>query len=1003
MIIAHTVKFATDMRNLKILKASAGSGKTYNLTKEYLNLIEKEREIFSHILAVTFTNKATEEMKHRVIKELHKKSLSDPVAKERLIEILHNYSNFNISTIDGFFQQIMRSFAREIGKSGSYNVELDDNLILVEAVEMMLQDLDIEENEELLNWLVKFSIDAIEDGKSWDIKKGIIPFAQQMFKEAFRAIKSDFKDSVNNKITLQEFISNLDGVIKKYEDEILNITEDVFRVMERYSLSSESFKGGTRSKFKFYDKTASGDYYSVSPNSLMAFTEDFDNWFAKSVIKSNPVLFDSICNAYNESLRELVERTVSLQNDWIEAHSAILVRSRIYILGILIDINKNIQRYSKEHNIMLLSDTTEILNNIIDGSDSPFIFEKIGSRIDHFMLDEFQDTSLMQWNNFKPLIKNSLASGNSNLVVGDVKQSIYRWRGSDWSLLNTGIYNDFGRDNIEESVLEENWRSYENIVNFNNRFFKYAANQCDILIGDSITAQKIYSDCEQKVCRQNIGNSGHVKVKFIQNEEKKWKENVLNELPLIILKFRENGYSFKDIACLVRTNKDGVSVVNKLVEKGFPVISNESLLITSSRGVRKVISILRGLVNKNDLFSKAIAELEGIKLDYADDILRLPLYEICERVVESLEDDIHETDHPYIQGFMDAVLDFLTNNSPDLNLFLEWFDKQWYKLSLSSPEEQNAIRVMTIHKSKGLGIRAVIVPFFDLELDHAGNPIIWCKPDRAPFDSIPFLPVSYKKELEDTIFSADYKMEKQKSYIDNLNLAYVAFTRAREELVVYAPLPSERGTNASLANILYNLLKEELNSDLEFSLGEWCRESIPENSRTTTYYDNYNSVPPGDRLRLSLRAGEFFDKESKRNYGLIMHDILSGVYYEKDLPNCVKKAVAAGEISADEEIKILDYLTRMMESVGDRHWFDFSYTIYNELEILSPGGGISRPDRVLLGDDKAIVIDFKFGNVKDSSYIKQVSKYKKLIEKITGKSSEGYIWYLEDNDIVEVK
>ncbi|HRT33675.1 MAG TPA: UvrD-helicase domain-containing protein, partial [Bacteroidales bacterium] len=165
------------MGNLKILKASAGSGKTYNLTKEYLNLIEKEREIFSHILAVTFTNKATEEMKHRVIKELHKKSLSYPVAKERLIEILHNYSNFNISTIDRFFQQIMRSFAREIGKSGSYNVELDDNLILVEAVEMMLQDLDIEENEQLLDWLVKFSIDAIEDGKSWDIKKGIIPFA----------------------------------------------------------------------------------------------------------------------------------------------------------------------------------------------------------------------------------------------------------------------------------------------------------------------------------------------------------------------------------------------------------------------------------------------------------------------------------------------------------------------------------------------------------------------------------------------------------------------------------------------------------------------------------------------------------------------------------------------------------------------------------------------------------------------------------------------------------
>jgi len=996
------------MGYLKILKASAGSGKTYNLTAEYLNLIEHNKEAFRHVLAVTFTNKATEEMKRRVIEELFKRSTSNPVARERLIGILHNFSSFNISTIDRFFQQTMRAFAREIGKSGSYNIELDDDLVISEAIDLMIQELDLTENEELLDWLIQFSSDSIEDEKSWDVRGGINALAKNMFKESFKVVKGEFDAETLTKKTLRGFIDDLDVVIKSYDSEVTKIAKEFISTLDKYGLRSDNFKNGNRSKLKFYDKIANGDY-DVAPESLISLTEDFGNWYANSIIKSDPPLFNAIESAYRESLLELVTRTVQLQERWIERKSAQYVRSNIYTLGILIDINNKVQKYSKENNILLLSETTEILNNIIDGSDTPFIYEKIGTRYDHFMLDEFQDTSLMQWNNFKPLIKNSVASGNLNLLVGDIKQSIYRWRGSEWTLLNTGIYNDFSPDQIEERPLDENWRSFENIVEFNNRFFSYAAARCDILLGEeSSTARSIYSDSQQSVCIVNKGREGHVKVKFVDNEDKKWKESVLEELPSQITALKESGFPYSDIAILVRANKEGVMVVNKLIESGFSVVSNESLLVSSSSGVRKIISLLRYLNNPEDPINATIAEFEGVRGIPAGEIIRLPLYEMCEKVIEFLPGGVDQSDYPYIQGFMDAVSEYLINKKPDLNSFLEWFDTKWDKLSLASPDEQNAIRVMTVHKSKGLGMKAVIVPFFDIGLDHTKGPTIWCKPDRKPFNTIPYLPVTYKKDLAMTIFAKDYLQEREKAFIDNLNIAYVAFTRAKQELIVYSPMTpvsdgKDKGKSPNtLSGIMYDLLSEQLDENLEFNMGSWSEVKKENHENRIIYEDPYISVDPGKRLRLALKAGEFFDKESKRNYGVIMHNILSGVYTEEDLPACVRRAVTAGELRAEEEQEITSHLSSLLSGVRDRHWFDSTYRIYNELEILNPGGDVSRPDRVLIDKERAIVIDFKFGDIKKSSYISQVAGYVRQVEKISCTPVQGYLWYLESNEVIQV-
>ncbi|MFA6334399.1 MAG: UvrD-helicase domain-containing protein [Bacteroidales bacterium] len=1000
------------MGKLKIYKASAGSGKTHNLTREYLRLLLKDENAYHHILAVTFTNKATDEMKGRVLEELYNRSKVDNVAKKRLIAILHDYSSLSITTIDKFFQQTMRAFAREIGKNSSYSVELDQNMVLSEAIDQMILNLDKEESSELLDWLISFSFESIESGKTWDVKNGINDLASQIFKEAFKIKNGELGERLTNKNLLAEYKIIIEKIIKDFEKDLTEIGKRALKIMERHNLEPEHFKGGSRSPVKYFSKIALGET-APPTNSFEELYDNPSNWYSNSLVKSNPPLVNSIENACSDGLNELVGEIIQMDERWIDYNTAREIERNIYSLGILLDINKYIQQYSKDNNIVLLSETTELLNKIIDGTDTPFIYEKIGSRIDHFMLDEFQDTSLMQWQNFKPLIQNSLASGKDNLIVGDVKQSIYRWRGSEWNLLNSGIYKDFDKELIDEEELNENWRSGENIVEFNNKFFSFAAEVCDSILGKAdISIADVYSTVEQSVPQQKLGNKGHVQLKFIdtEEEEEEWHETVLKQIPEKVDKLIELGYRYRNIALLVRKNDEGVEVVNYLIEKGYPVISDEALLISSSKVVMKIISLLKFYNNPNDSINNTIAEFEKIPLVKDESTENLPLYEMCEKIISDIPGEIKGSESALVQGFLDSVLDYVKTNRSDLASFLEWWNDKSPKLSLSSPEGQDAIKVLTIHKAKGLGVDAVIVPFMDFQLDHASmiKNIIWCEPKRKPFNMIPFIPLIYGKKLSETIFSSDYLLEKQKAYVDNLNIAYVALTRAKQELIIFAKKPKAPKKEGeieakSVADILYNFYKNMLDENLTVNFGDWY--PAPEHKDTQLIeieITEFRSIPVGERLKLSLNSSDFFDDDSKRNYGLIMHNILSGVYRTEDLPGSVRSSVIKGEIREDEYVSLLSNLSEMLKSVKERHWFDSSLKVYNELEIIEPGGKISRPDRVLMEGAEAIVIDFKFGLKRTTSHKTQVARYMSLIKGMGITNVKGYLWYLEENEVVEV-
>ncbi len=997
--------------NIKLYKASAGSGKTHNLTMEYLRLLLTDEFAYRHILAVTFTNKATEEMKRRIVEELYKLSTQDPRSRRILINILHDYSSFNISTIDRFFQQTMRAFAREIGKNSSYSVELDSDMVLFQATDQMMQDLDKDENEGLLDWLLNLSYESIDKGENWDTRKGINALAKQLFKEAYKLAKKEAGESLTNRGELANYRDKLRGIISSFESRLRKYGKEGQKIIKDSGLNEEDFSGGSKSWAKKFGKLAIGDTDSPT-KTFTEMYENADGWISKNNLKKNPHLATLVQKACDNGLRDIMGKIIDSEDERVNYKSAQAIYSNIYSLGILSDIEKFIRDYSKENGLVLLSETTELLNRIIDGSDTPFIYEKIGSRLDHFMLDEFQDTSVMQWQNFKPLIENSLASGHDNLIVGDVKQSIYRWRGSDWGILGKTIYDDFNKERIEEKTLNDNWRSGSNIVNFNNEFFPFAAEMCDSIVrGDreintnGISIKGIYSEVLQTIPAKRDTKPGYLELKFfpkIGANEEKWKESALSQIQFRIDALLAKGRKLRDIAILVRTNIEGGIVAEDLLSKGYKVISGESLFLKSSQSVSTIVSLLRYYIKPEDSINNTIAEFEGITLEKNSSIARLPLYEMCEAISGMLSESTRSLESVYILSFLDIVLDFVKNKRADVSSFLDWWDEKGIKASVAAPEGQDAVRIMTIHKSKGLGVKSVIVPFLTCSFEKSSSDIMWCKPEIEPFNSMSLVPVKYSSDLAESIFANEYEEEYARNIIDNLNIAYVAFTRAKDELIIFAEEYSGK-TISSVSNILYEKFASSLNEENSFISGTL----MPESEEDTTFageiqIPTFKSTDASERLKLSLKAGEFFETEkSARAKGIIIHDILSRIYSKEDIVSSVKEAVSLGELSENDESDVILTLAALIDSVVERNWFEGKNGVYNELEIIQPGGDVSRPDRVLIGEECS-VIDFKTGKLRPNSHNRQIESYISLLKQMGYPIVKGYIWYLDVNEIVEI-
>ncbi len=1056
---------SSERQSLHVIKASAGSGKTHRLTGEYLRLLFSGPQRYRHILAVTFTNKATDEMKSRIVQELHRLAsgedsaymeelMSDfalspqavrQQAKTILEGILHDYSAFSISTIDRFFQQTMRAFTREMGLSGGYNIELDESSYLLETVDLMLSELGQPENKQLADWLLLFMQHSIEEGKSWKIDRQVLDLAGELSNETYKSFSREEQAKIQDKEFLLTYQQTLRKIIRDFERAVKEAGEKGLNLMNRFGLHFTDFSGGSRSPFSHFVKWANREVKSPTAT-FINLADNLEKWTTKT---APPEKRSTIESAFSAGLNDAVKEGVSLFENNIHYNSAQSILRNFYTLGILNDIKNRLRKLQQENNTLFLSDTTELLNHMIAGTDSPFIYEKTGTRITHYMIDEFQDTSRMQWNNFKPLIGESLASGNFNLIVGDVKQSIYRFRNSDWQLLESQVTDDLREENIREHVLDTNWRSDTRIVQFNNTFFT----QAPAILQNNFNATtpgltdtqitNAYRDACQHIPATKSESGGQVRITFLKEDKEKetsWKEDVLEQLPYEIERLQDEGFALKDISVVVRWNHEAAAVAEKLLsyKKSHPespyrfdVISNEALLIGNAQSVRTVIALMRHFRNPKDDTYRMMAAFEynkssqlhyeGIPTDFPDavkpllsEVASLPFYDMIERFFALTDSILREQENAYIQAFLDVALKFGTRTTTDLGSFLDWWDDKGCKKALFSPEGQDAIRLITIHKSKGLGFGVVIMPFVNWEVDHipTHNDIIWCKPDVAPFDALSVIPLKYGKALADTIFRDDYLNEKRFTYIDNLNLLYVAFTRAKHKLILFAPEPSKPEPVATVADLLWCSISEQSTLSFHFTEGEIAssftygepsQHRSDENQGIPTYKTGkWESFPFNHRLKLRLNSIGFFNDDGRRDYGKMMHEIVSHVETLADIPRAVELKISAGELQERERESTIRELTDFLSLPEINKWYSDQYTVLNEAQVLHPRLGLSRPDRVMIGADEVIVADYKFGEVEDRQYIRQVQHYVKAVKEMGFRHVKGFVVYLKLGIIVPI-
>lgn len=1077
------------MSKLNIYKASAGSGKTYQITGEYLKLLFSDSTNFKQTLAVTFTNKATDEMKSRIIEQIYKLSIgsdsgykaslmsdynlsSEEIqrkAQELLFLILHNYSWFSVTTIDSFFQRIVRSFARETGLQAGFNLEIDQDRVLNSVCDSLLDSLSNDEN--LKKWLLEYAKENIQEGKSWNLKESISTLSREIFKEDYKRFNDVLITKLEDKSFLSNYKSKILSISNSFEKEMKNRANEAIDLLETQSLSTSSFSYGKSSFANYFNKIISGEF-SPSTRARNA-AVDIDSWMPKKCDLEIKSRVDGISSMLQIILGDIIN---FYEENYFLYNSVKIVLNNIHTLGILTDISKQIRFFTQTENVFLLTDSAQLLNAIIGNNNSPFIYEKVGSNYKNFMIDEFQDTSSMQWDNFKPLIENSLSEGNFGLIVGDVKQSIYRWRNGDWKLLDNIVEEEFSDLGVNIHTLDKNWRSSTNIIKYNNSIFYYCSlvlqkdynNSIPAILNESLEIErnqieKAYATSYQDIPDEKINNSGDIKHYYLESEKDyPFADKALDKLQDTIKELQESGYKASDIAILVRKAKEGRMVADKLMECKnqnphsnivYDFISNDSLYLKNSSCIKLITNAIKYLLNTNNkIYLQSIsyeylfyrnqqtdvkdAAVENIPKEYLDNIevlKRMPLYELSEEIIQIFHLNINKEYIPYLQAFQDMVADYCTQNGSDIGLFMEWWDDNKDKKVISVSEKQEAIKILTIHKSKGLEFKAVIIPFCDWKLnDESLGNILWSKPLDSNLSDLDILPIKYSKKLEESIFFKDYYQEKLKTLIDNLNLLYVAYTRAENVLISYSPLPKkgELEKLSRISDLLFHIYQNNNNyskyddnlyyTDISkyWNNNDFCFEIngdviIPNNIEDeyiTHELNNYTSESIKERLHIKLNNADYFDFQEKEDInefapiskGNIIHSVFENIVTIQEIDKAIHKLVVDGKISSKQVISIKNEIEQLFINEEVIDWFSGKWDIIMERDIMTDKGDIIRPDRIMIKDKEAIIIDYKSGKDKLKSYNKKMAIYCQTLRGMGYLSVKGYIWYLRDNTLEEV-
>ncbi|MHA7877457.1 MAG: UvrD-helicase domain-containing protein [Bacteroidota bacterium] len=859
---------------LTIYRSSAGAGKTHTLVLAYLRIALAYPDKFTQILAVTFTNQATQEMKQRILVYLYDLAQGNPHpitevllqekgwhssflqarAQAVLSNILHQYARFSVSTIDSFFQKIVRGFAHELGLQSSFRIELDQDYVLATIIDDLIIAAD--QNAQLQRWLVAFAEEKLLSGKSWNLQQELMVLGGELFDESFREHEAQLVQAISQPGALTHFLKALHWRIHHFEQHMQGLGQQALDAIRQAGLAIDDFLYGQAGVMGYLAGLATKRKWTPSQRALRAL-DSVEAWYKRASDNK-----EHLTQVVKGALQPCLQDAVRFYNAHYRTYyTAIEVRHFIYAFGIVTQLLEKLNDYRSQHNIMLVSDTVLMLRKIIADNDTPFVYEKIGAFYSHFLIDEFQDISRFQWHNLKPLIANSLNEGHASLVVGDVKQSIYRWRGGDWGLLLTQLEQTLTPTNTV--VLDKNWRSKQHIVDFNNYFFtstaamlvKYLtdtlASSTDPALQEALLAQvhqlgAVYQDVCQKLPAQRVqANKGYVNITFLEDAADEavaqdWREVAKARLSLLIEALQKDGFALKDIAVLVRSNVEGREVFNTLLSHQqspkaqpgcrYDVVSRESLYLSHNPWINILINALYCLSDAENTLAQTelnylyqvyvqrvapdavhtclltpadITDLPQAFVAQRSYLQQLPLYALVEALIDLLQLR-HAESVAFLQAFQDIVLAFMRKDEVDIVCFLAWWEEQGCRHTLPRAAAQDAITLMTIHQAKGLQFKVVIVPFCAWELDHGArqSPTLWCTADAPPFDSFSVLPVRYSSRLKDTFYVRAYHEEQIQAYLDHLNLLYVAFTRPQDRLYVFAQHPPKTGLKTT-ADLLY--------------------------------------------------------------------------------------------------------------------------------------------------------------------------------------------------------
>ncbi|MFP9100280.1 UvrD-helicase domain-containing protein [Flavobacterium sp. RHBU_24] len=1018
-----------------IYNASAGSGKTYTLVKEYLRILltASTDDAYRRILAITFTNKAVEEMKSRIILNLSDFAKDEPGPRaEALMEVLHietglslatikdksraiikniihNYAAFDISTIDRFTHKVIRAFAHDLNLPVSFDISLETDLLLQEAVDAVIAKAG--DDPVLTSLLVDFSLDKTDNDKSWDVTYELFETGKLLIDENHRAELEQFSTkSIADFMVIKD---KLRVMVDALEAECKALALEMLDVLDSNRVDHKSFSGQYFPKHIGYIRDG-----ELKPT--------HKRYFETDDIKVNKTAKD---RAIIESLAEkliVLLRKVYKNYEQKNFYTAFL--KNITPLSLLNTIGQELKRIQEEQNVLSISEFNAIIHKEIQNQPAPFIYERLGERYRHFFIDEFQDTSHMQWHNLIPLIDNALAGEDpiagrgSLMIVGDPKQSIYRWRGGkaeQFIALGKDTFNPFSNPSKETISLGTNYRSYSEVIGFNNSFFTYLANRFD-----DADYVEMYANSFQAI---NTKAGGYVNISFlpsppapkggdVDDEDEEFTKNdlYLEATMATINKALAQGFQYKDIVLLTRKRQPGILLANYLTEENIPILSSETLLIQNATEVKLIINLLRYLKSNENKEAKAHflyfasrtqtrlgthdfiaqgmeqpdeATLEawlgshGISISFKD-CRKKSLYEAVESIIDAFIKE--KSNQSYVQYFLDLVLERDVRTQSGISDFLEYWDKNGSKFSIPSPEGDDSVRIMTIHKSKGLEFPVVIFPFAEEDYSRSRRDKLWLEVDDTTLEFEKALIDSSRAVAEYGEKAAElYHTKEQEAILDNINILYVALTRAEEQLYIISNRNFTRSGAVATNNMSSYFIEYLQNQNVfdnriaEYEFGNSSRLSKPQEfkekqPKIAVVKDRFNPR----RVKIAQREALMWGNTQAQaiEFGNVTHEVLSYIETANDIPMALMKAVENGLITHSQQEDMEAIVTLVVTHPDLEVFFAEGNTVYNEHNIISPNMPNIKPDRVSIKDGKAYLLDYKTGAHKDS-YATQLEGY----------------------------